>query len=40
VLEGTGKLLRHVKMTSEEQVDDPALRQLVNAASKYLPKLK
>ena len=40
LLQGTGKLLRHVKITGEEQVDDPALQQLVEAASKYLPKLE
>ena len=40
LLEGTGKFLRHVKISSEEQLGDPALRRLVEAASRYLPKLK
>lgn len=40
LLEGTGKMLRHVKITTVEQLDDPALRQLLEAAAKYLPKLK
>ncbi len=40
LLEGTGKLLRHIKISQSEQLDDPALYQLVVAASLYLPKLK
>lgn len=40
LLEGTGKLLRHVKISSREQLDDPALRTLVEKASTHLPKLK
>jgi hypothetical protein len=39
LLEGTGELMRHVKITSLEQLDNPALRQLVEAASRYLPRL-
>jgi hypothetical protein len=39
LLEGTGKLLRHVKVSTLEQLDDPALRRLVLSASTYLPKL-
>ena len=40
LLEGTGMVMRHIKVTSMEQLDDPALRQLVVDASRYLPKLK
>ena len=40
LLEGTGKLLRHIKIISPEQLDDPAVVKLLEAASKYLPKLK
>ena len=40
LLEGTGKSLRHVKISNPEQLADPALRHLVEAASKHLPKLK
>jgi hypothetical protein len=40
LLEGTGQSLRHVKIRSWEQLDDPALYKLVAAASKHLPKLK
>ena len=39
LLEGTGKLLRHVKLKTIEQVQEPALRTLVEKASKHLPKL-
>jgi hypothetical protein len=40
LLEGTGEPMRHVKISRLEQLEDPALRQLVEAASKHLPKLK
>ena len=40
LLDGTGKLLRHVKISSLGQLDDAALRRLVVTASTYLPKLK
>lgn len=40
LLEGSGKKLRHIKVKSLDQVADPALRALVSAASKHLPKLK
>lgn len=40
LLEGTGKSLRHVKISELDQLADPDLRQLVEAASGYLPKLK
>lgn len=40
LLEGTGRALRHIKIRSKEQLEDPALYKLVVAASKHLPKLK
>lgn len=40
LLEGTGQNLRHVKISQPEQLENPALRTLVEAASKHLPKLK
>ncbi len=40
LLDGSGKNLRHVKISHSEQLENPALRQLVVAASKHLPKLK
>ncbi len=39
MLEGTGVNLRHIKITSTEQLESAALRQLLVAASQYLPKL-
>ena len=35
LLEGTGKLFRHVKVTSPEDLANPALRRLVEAASRH-----
>ena len=35
LLEGTGKLLRHVRITALEQLANPALRQLLVIASKH-----
>ncbi|MCA9901674.1 MAG: DUF1801 domain-containing protein [Anaerolineales bacterium] len=40
LLEGTGQNLRHVKISQPEQLENSALRTLVEAASKHLPKLK
>ncbi len=40
LLEGTGQLLRHIKIRTPGQLDDPALRQLIEAASRHLPRLK
>lgn len=40
LLEGTGQNLRHVKISRPEQLADPAVYDLVVAASKHLPKLK
>lgn len=39
-LEGIGKNLRHVKIRSVTEVKHSELRELLNQASKYLPKLK
>lgn len=39
LLEGTGKSLRHVKIRSKNDVAKPAVRKLLQQASKYLPKL-
>lgn len=39
LLTGEGKLLRHVRITRSEQLSDPALRQLLEAASVHrMPK--
>ena len=40
LLEGSGKNLRHIKIFKSEQLANPALRTLVEAASQHLPKLK
>ena len=40
LLEGTGKQLRHVKIRSINEVENPALRALVQQASTHLPRLK
>lgn len=40
LLEGTGKKLRHIKITSPEQLANPAVRKLVVDASRHLPNLK
>ena len=40
LLEGTGKALRHIKISDPSQLKSPALKSLVKAASKHLPKLK
>lgn len=39
LLEGNGKLLRHIKVGSLADLQRPAVRALVEAASGYLPKL-
>ena len=39
LLEGSGKLLRHVKIRSLEDLEQPALRNLIEEASVHLPKL-
>ena len=40
LLEGTGKLLRHIKIRSLEELRRAAVKSLVEQASKHLPKLK
>ena len=40
LLEGSGKDMRHIKIMQPKQLENPALRELVVAASKHLPKLK
>jgi hypothetical protein len=39
LLEGSGKSLRHIKISQAKQLEDPSLRELLEKASKYLPKL-
>jgi hypothetical protein len=40
LLQGTGKSLRHIKISDPAQLQDPALVRLVEASSMHLPKLK
>ena len=40
LLEGTGALFRHIKITKQEQLEQAALCQLLEAATKHLPRLK
>lgn len=40
LLEGAGKDLRHVKIRKLSDLEQPALRRLVEDASRYLPKLQ
>jgi len=40
LLEGGGKLLRHIKIRSLDELDNPAIRKLIEDASKHLPNLK
>lgn len=40
LLEGNGKLLRHIKISSLEMLKRPAIRSLVEEASTHLPKRK
>ena len=40
LLEGKGADLRHVKIRRAEDLEQPALRQLIERASRYLPKLQ
>ena len=39
LLEGTGKMLRHIKLMDAAAVRQPGIRRLVVQASKHLPKL-
>jgi hypothetical protein len=38
LLEGTGKVARHVKVRTDERVRDPALRALIEAAAARTPR--
>ena len=40
LLEGTGALFRHIKINKQEQLEQGALSQLLEAATKHLPRLK
>ncbi len=40
LLEGEGKELRHIKIRSAEELQQPAVRTLIERASRHLPKLK
>lgn len=40
LLEGQGDNLRHIKIRSVADLERPALRDLIDSASRYLPKLK
>jgi len=40
LLEGTGALFRHIKITKQEQLEQAALCQLLETATKHLPRLK
>ena len=40
LLEGAGKDLRRIKIRSAEQLKQPAVRALIEQASRHLPKLK
>lgn len=39
LLEGTGKRLRHIKISQQDQLDNPAIHDLIMVASKHLPNL-
>ena len=40
LLEGTGQMMRHIKISQPEQLENPAVRDLMKAASQHLPKLR
>ena len=40
LLEGSGQDLRHIKIRAATEMENPAIRQLIENASCYLPKLK
>lgn len=40
LLEGTGESMRHIKISKLEELENPAVRHLIQAASQHLPKLK
>jgi hypothetical protein len=39
LLEGSGQMMRHIKISRPEQLENPAVRDLIQAASQHLPKL-
>ena len=39
LMEGSGKDLRHIKIRSATELEQPALRELIEQASRHLPKL-
>ncbi len=39
LLEGTGKMLRHIKIRSREEIQQSGIREILKQASTYLPKL-
>ena len=39
LMEGTGQALRHIKIKSLDQTTNPAIKALIDQASKHLPKL-
>jgi hypothetical protein len=39
LLEGSGQMMRHIKISQPEQLKNPAVRDLIQAASQHLPKL-
>lgn len=40
LLEGSGEMLRHIKIRSVNEIKNPAIKTLVEAASVHLPNLK
>ncbi len=40
LLEGTGKEIRHIKIRSIKELENPAIRELLEDASTHLPELK
>ncbi len=40
ILGGEGKLLKHVKITTTEQLNNPELHKLIEKATRYLPRLR
>lgn len=40
IMEGTGKALRHIKIKTMGDVSNSAVKELIERASKHLPKLK
>lgn len=40
LLEGSGELMRHIKIRSVEELENPAIRTLLEKARVHLPKLK